>query len=597
MCKAIFLWREKVMTINITMQPSFGNSAHLEGDKHSIGQHQFTQTQLILLIAYLIIAIVWLFNSLTFLTQVDIFPRKKNSSTDILKSCLVECNLTSEAQEYNSDKDKGDTEQQEDLSPKNEVLNLHTNNVSEDFKERKSLDIHDSECNNKTVSSHLTAVKHKRTQEAAVVVTSSKFISSLVMFGIIMIYFYLCDYAKIFPQGERVYSRDTFLFLVFIFFLVGCAFSIKPNPDIILNRDQTEEWKGWMQVMFVWYHYFMAKEWYNWIRVYIACYVWMTGFGNFSFFWIRNDFSAWRLLKMLFRLNFLVIFVALTTANEYMLYYICAMHTYWFISVYLFMRCFHSWNCNPVLMTIKFIAYAVFNAIIFDIPGMSYIVFRPFSSILGFNDNSTNILHEWSFRAGLDHWACFVGMLCAYNYPHFEAFMKYIDSKSVQKKEDLTKTTLRVAIIIGCLLLMTWWYTTFMWKDKIAYNITHPYSSMIPIMVFVVARNIHPVLRAYHIQMFANLGKMTLETYLSQLHIYLLSNARMLLVFLPSYPLLNFSLATVIYLYVSHTLFTITNDCSNFLLPNDQNKLLINLFFMVALFSVSVMIAYGLSVL
>lgn len=32
--------------------------------------------------------------------------------------------------------------------------------------------------------------------------------------------------------------------------------------------------------MFVWYHYFAAEEWYNWIRVYIACYVWMTGFGE-----------------------------------------------------------------------------------------------------------------------------------------------------------------------------------------------------------------------------------------------------------------------------------------------------------------------------
>ena len=48
-------------------------------------------------------------------------------------------------------------------------------------------------------------------------------------------------------------------------------------------RDQTEEWKGWMQVMFVWYHYFAAKEWYNWIRIYIAAYVWMTGFGTNSF--------------------------------------------------------------------------------------------------------------------------------------------------------------------------------------------------------------------------------------------------------------------------------------------------------------------------
>jgi len=49
---------------------------------------------------------------------------------------------------------------------------------------------------------------------------------------------------------------------------------------VVVYRDQTEEWKGWMQVMFVWYHYFEASEWYNWIRIYIGCYVWMTGFGK-----------------------------------------------------------------------------------------------------------------------------------------------------------------------------------------------------------------------------------------------------------------------------------------------------------------------------
>lgn len=57
--------------------------------------------------------------------------------------------------------------------------------------------------------------------------------------------------------------------------------------DVILFSDQTEEWKGWMQVMFVWYHVFAAKEWYNWIRVYIAAYVWMTGFGKITSFALR----------------------------------------------------------------------------------------------------------------------------------------------------------------------------------------------------------------------------------------------------------------------------------------------------------------------
>ncbi len=68
----------------------------------------------------------------------------------------------------------------------------------------------------------------------------------------------------------------------------GTMYYIQAAPtkacDDLLNRDQTEEWKGWMQFVFLLYHYYHAEEVYNSIRVMITCYVWMTGFGNFSFF-------------------------------------------------------------------------------------------------------------------------------------------------------------------------------------------------------------------------------------------------------------------------------------------------------------------------
>jgi N-acetylneuraminate 9-O-acetyltransferase len=67
---------------------------------------------------------------------------------------------------------------------------------------------------------------------------------------------------------------------------VGCPRQTKVTD--ILNRDQTEEWKGWMQFMFLMYHYYHAEEVYNAIRIMITCYVWMTGFGNFSFFYIKQ---------------------------------------------------------------------------------------------------------------------------------------------------------------------------------------------------------------------------------------------------------------------------------------------------------------------
>ena len=98
-----------------------------------------------------------------------------------------------------------------------------------------------------------------------------------------MLYYFLCDYLHIYPKADRTYNRDLFTFLVLILFAVGIYFTTQEIQDggKLLNRYQTEEWKGWMQVMFVWYHYFNAKETYNAVRIYIAAYVWMTGFGKF----------------------------------------------------------------------------------------------------------------------------------------------------------------------------------------------------------------------------------------------------------------------------------------------------------------------------
>merc|ERR1719352_749996 len=122
-----------------------------------------------------------------------------------------------------------------------------------------------------------------------------------------------------------------------------------------LQRDQTEEWKGWMQIMFVLYHYFNEAEIYNAIRIYIAAYVWMTGFGNFSYYYIKADFSLLRFMQMMWRLNFFVFFVCATINNEYMLYYICAMHTFFTWLVYFALYIGHQHNRNNAVLFLKIV--------------------------------------------------------------------------------------------------------------------------------------------------------------------------------------------------------------------------------------------------
>ena len=176
------------------------------------------------------------------------------------------------------------------------------------------------------------------------------------LLGLILFYAYICEYHPPYAHADKNYDADLFFFCTFLLFVVS-AFtwrkhdnSDEANPSNknstsadsllesnqnnrtvqepndkteILNRDQTEEWKGWMQFMFLLYHYYHAEPVYNSIRIMITCYVWMTGFGNFSFFYLKGDFGAVRVLQMLWRLNFLVLFLCLSQGTTYILYYIC----------------------------------------------------------------------------------------------------------------------------------------------------------------------------------------------------------------------------------------------------------------------------------
>jgi len=119
------------------------------------------------------------------------------------------------------------------------------------------------------------------------------------------------------------------------------------------------------------YHYFKVGEAYNLIRITITSYVWLTGFGHLMYFSARSpkpkpklsgategattrkasgtttDVAAApatpenpstvtvvRFIQTVWRLNFLAVMLSLTMNNSYILYYICAVHTFQFLLVF-----------------------------------------------------------------------------------------------------------------------------------------------------------------------------------------------------------------------------------------------------------------------
>ena len=399
---------------------------------------------------------------------------------------------------------------------------------------------------------------------------TSTLLFALLQLSFILLFLYLMDGDNRLSWqliGDKLYIRDTFAFVCIILGLLAYP-TLTPTHEkgggSILNRDQTEEWKGMMQILFVLYHYFAAKELYNVIRVFIAAYVFLTGYGNFFFFQKYADYSFVRLAKMMFRLNFFVLFVCVAMNREYMQYYVCALHTSFFMFVYLFMGIWHSRNKDTMVLTVKFIVAFLLLFLIWDYypqSGLFNLLFSHFSLFYW-----KGSLHEWLFRSTLDHYVTIIGMLVACNIHHLTNLYSHIDQQGKSRQRAIYAVALALTGLVFYL-----WYAYCLTLPKSTYNRYNPYTTFIPILAYIFLRNLTPYLRTHNLFLFTWCGRITLETYILQFHVWLSDDAATLVFYTGSYswPLVNFVIASAVYIGLAYLVFHLTTSVSDALIPKN----------------------------
>lgn len=79
---------------------------------------------------------------------------------------------------------------------------------------------------------------------------AQEYLSSLAIFGFAIVFIFFGDRTHLFLKSQKQYDAVQFAVLSLSALGVGLATMKKPEKGDLgfLNREQTDEWKGWMQV-------------------------------------------------------------------------------------------------------------------------------------------------------------------------------------------------------------------------------------------------------------------------------------------------------------------------------------------------------------
>jgi len=356
------------------------------------------------------------------------------------------------------------------------------------------------------------------------------------------------------PSYERNENHNMSMFWLMNLLLVVGAFltwTHKPPSNVekgkvtLLSREQTEEWKGWMQWAFIMYHYYRAFSAYNWIRVFVSSYVWMTGFGNYLYFEKTGDFSLKRVVGMVIRINYFPLILALAMSVSIDLYYVVPLHTVGFFITMLTCYIGQSLEGGRFGVVLSYRKSRITAIVVVLIMHVLFYETRAVNFLQYFS-------HEIYFRFQADKYSAWLGILSGMCMSKASEYMDWAyggdndtskindssgfpnshnaegesvdtdNSDKVKHVNPIHATSLRWAQrILGTFLIFVWYKSFGYLSDKLEYNPVHPYIFILPLLGWLMIRNSSRRLTESHSTLLEFLGRNTLETYVLQFHVFM----------------------------------------------------------------------------
>ncbi|KAG0006387.1 hypothetical protein BGZ79_000034 [Entomortierella chlamydospora] len=407
-----------------------------------------------------------------------------------------------------------------------------------------------------------------RQHSVALYFPSLGILRSFTVVAAAVVYMYYADRTSLFDKGNKFFSWTTFTFLMLLSVVAGAVTLKRSEKDQpFLNRDQTDEWKGWMQIVILIYHYVAASSVsaiYNPVRMLVASYLFMTGFGHFVFYYKKADFGFTRVASIIVRLNLLTVFLTYTMNTDYLAYYFSPLVSFFYLIIYGMMYAGNSYNHNPTFIIGKIFLTSIFTAAIIHYPPVLDTAF----AVIKFFYGITWSAKEWRFRLELDVWIVFIGALFAYGLTKAQE----MSITSHPQWENIRRTSIIVSVI-GLLGYFMYGSST----QKFEYNLWHPYISWIPIISFVILRNSTAALRNTVSTFYTFIGKCSLETFICQFHIWLAGDTKGILVVSPWVEgtgawTFNLIISSFLFVTVAHLLSKATGEVSDWLVSGREPK-------------------------